>query len=245
MEAANDVWTVDFKGEFRLGNRQYCYPLTIVDGFSRYLLACRGLTSVRESEARPVFEQLFRHYGLPVQILSDNGSPFASHAIGGLSRLSVWWIRLGIQHVRIQRGHPQQNARHERMHRTLKAESARPPKASRAAQQRAFDRFRREYNQERPHESLGQTPPARSYKASTQSFPKKLPKPDYPGHFEIRRVGPSGTIHWKKTTPFIGKPLQGQDVGLEEVDDGIWSLYFGPVLLGRLNEKRGKTEKIQ
>lgn len=244
MKAPNDVWTVDFKGEFRLRDRQYCYPLTVLDGASRYLLACRGLPSTSERGARPQFERMFRKYGLPEQILMDNGQPFASHAIGGLSRLSVWWIRLGIQPLRIERGHPEQNGRHERFHRTLKAETARPPRANMACQQRAFNQFLREYNEERPHEALGQTPPGRSYTASPRPFPKKLPKPEYPGHFEVRSVGPSGAIHWKATMPFVSKALRGQSVGLEEVDHGIWSVYFCSLLLGRFNERAGRTEQI-
>lgn len=245
MRKPNDVWTVDFKGEFRMGDRQYCYPLTVVDGSSRYLLACRGLPSTSEATARPQFERLFRKFGLPRQILSDNGQPFASHAIGGLSLLSIWWVRLGIQPLRIEPGHPEQNGRHERLHKTLKAETIRPPKANMARQQRAFNRFIREYNEERPHEALGQKPPGRSYSASPRPFPKRLPEPGYPSHFEIRRVGPSGAIHWRSTTPFVSKALRGQSVGLEEVDHEIWSVYLGPLLLGRFDERAGRTEQIK
>jgi len=240
MDAVNDVWSVDYKGEFRLGSGYYCYPLTVLDGCSRFLLACRGRESPSEIEARPVFERLFREYGLPLQMLSDNGQPFASFGVGGLSKLAVWWVKLGIQPLHIEPGHPEQNGRHERLHRTLKAETARPPAATMPAQQRAFNRFRKEYNEERPHEALNQRPPASVYRPSQREYPKKVPEPEYPGHYEVCRVGPSGAFHWGNEMPFLGKVFNGEDVGLEEIDDGVWSIYFGPLLLARFDERTGQ-----
>lgn len=237
MSSVNDVWTVDFKGEFRMRDGQYCYPLTVVDGRSRYLLGCRARPSVSEQGSRPVFERLFRTFGLPSQILSDNGQPFASSGIGGLSKLSLWWVKLGIQPLRIERGHPEQNGRHERLHRTLKAETARPPRAHMAAQQQAFWRFRREYNEHRPHEALEQETPASIYHCSQTPYPKKLSPVEYPQHYEVRRVGPSGSFNWRSERTFLGKVFRGEDLGLKEIDDGIWSVYFGPLILGRWDER--------
>lgn len=185
----NHVMTIDFKGQFKLGNRAYCYPLTIVDAFSRYILACDALPSNEHAPPREIFERVFRTYGLPRVILSDNGSPFGSPGLGRLSRLSVWWIRLGIAVQRIVPGHPEQNGAHERMHRTLKEQTARPPAATTAAQQRRFDRFRREFNEERPHEALGQRRPSTIYSPSPRTYPEQLPVVEYPGlSRQARRV---------------------------------------------------------
>jgi len=236
----NELWTADFKGEFRLGNRQYCYPLTVVDGYSRYLLECRGLSSTCEGGARPRFEQLFRAYGLPAGIRTDNGTPFAATSLGRLSRLSVWWIRLGIRPERIQPGHPEQNPRHERMHRELKKETTRPPQADLRNQQESFDQFCRRYNEERPHEGLEMKRPAQLYEASARPYPRRVPPVEYPGHFEVRRVGSAGTMKWRNRVLFVTQVLESEYVGLEAVDDAIWSVYFGPQLLGRLDERTGK-----
>jgi transposase InsO family protein len=234
----NRLWTADFKGEFRTGDHQICYPLTVADRFSRYLLGCRSRRSTAMSEARPVFEELFVDYGLPDAILTDGGPPFASAASPRrLSRLSVWWVKLGIQPVLIQPGKPQQNGCHERMHRTLKAATARPPASTWAAQQHAFDRFRREYNDERPHEGIGMRMPSQLYRPSVRPFPSKLGELSYPGHFEVRRVRASGEIKWRSQRLFLSEVLEGELVGLEESDDGLWSLYIGPLLLGRYDER--------
>ena len=166
----NAVWCVDFKGQFRLCSRELCYPLTMSDAFSRFLLRCEGIQVPDTLRARPIFESAFREFGLPKAIRSDNGAPFASTAVGGLTPLSVWWIKLGIFPERIDPGKPQQNGRHERMHRTLKQETASPPKETFRAQQRAFDLFRRRYNEERPHEALGQVPPATRYEPSARPY---------------------------------------------------------------------------
>lgn len=237
MDSPNDVWCADYKGEFRLRNGAYCYPLTISDGASRYLIAVRSRESTAQYEARPVFREAFEEFGLPIAILTDNGSPFASTALGRLSRLSVWWIRLGIRPVLIEPGKPQQNGRHERMHRTLKAETTRPPAATHSAQQRRFGRFRREFNADRPHESLCQKTPESVYQGSPRSFPKRLPEIEYPDHFETRRVSTNGGIRWKKRWVNVSHVIERENVGLEETDDGVWAVYFGPVLLGHLDER--------
>jgi putative transposase len=234
----NDLWTADFKGEFRLGDRKLCYPLTVADQSSRYLLSCEGKSSVAVSGVRPAFERLFAQHGLPAKILTDGGVPFASpRSPRRLTKLSVWWVRLGIEPVVIQPGHPEQNACHERMHRTLKAATARPPASGMQAQQRAFDRFRHEYNEQRPHESLGMKRPAELYRASNRPYPTETPELIYPGHYEIRRVRPSGRIKWQGRKVFVSQALERQSVGLEETDRGLWTLYFGPLMIGRYDER--------
>ena len=236
----NDLMTVDYKGHFRLGNQAYCYPLTVVDHVSRYLLACDAYPSNEGPHTRRAFERIFREYGLPKAILSDNGSPFGSPGLARLSTLSLWWIRLGITIERIVPGHPEQNGAHERMHRTLKAETARPPDQTFERQQKRFDRFRHVYNNERPHEALGQKRPASIYRASYRRYPESLPAIEYPGHLEKRKVGHNGMMRWKNDRIFTSKTLTGEWVGLEETDDGIWSLYYGPVLIARLDEREMK-----
>ena len=238
----NEVWTSDFKGEFRTGDGRLCYPLTVVDGFSRFVLVIQGLSSVAASGAWPVFERAFREYGLPQVIRTDNGNPFASSsALAGLSRLSVRWIRLGIALERIQPGHPEQNGRHERMHRTLKAETARPPAANAMGQQELFDRFRQEYNEQRPHEALGQRPPSELYQSSNRPYPGRLPQPEYPGHYEVRAVSRGGEIKWRGRFLFLSAALSGERVGLEEYEDGLWAVYFGALRLGRFDERERKV----
>jgi hypothetical protein len=242
MDAPNAVWTTDFKGEFKTRDGIYCYPLTIADGYSRYLLACHGLPSTATAGVQPVFRQLFREYGLPARIRSDNGVPFATIALGRLSTLSVWWVRLGILPDLIEPSSPQQNGRHERMHRTLKAEATKPPQAHARAQQRRFDAFRAEYNTERPHEALGQATPASWYTASTRSYPERLPALEYPAHGEVRRVSRNGGIRWHNYWVNVSHVLAEEDVAFEEIDDGIWSVAFGPLVLGRFDERRRRIE---
>jgi transposase InsO family protein len=238
---ANAVWCCDFKGQFRTGDGRLCYPLTVTDGYSRFLLGVQGLDSVAESQAWPVFERLFRQYGLPEAMRSDNGSPFASaHAVARLSHLSVRWLKLGIRLERIVPGHPEQNGRHERMHRTLKRETARPPAQSRSAQQERFDQFRCLYNEERPHEALGQQTPVEFYRLSPRPYPSQIPKMDYPGHFEVRSVRSSGEIKWQGRLLFLSEALIGESVGLEESAEGVWSVYFGSLLLARFDERERK-----
>jgi transposase InsO family protein len=232
----NDLCTADFKGHFRTRDGIWCYPLTIADLHSRYLLACHGLLSTKGHGVRPVFERLFRQYGLPGAIRTDNGVPFATTGIHGLSQLNVWWMRLGIQHQRILPAHPQQNGAHERMHKTLKGEAIRPPRANLAAQQRVFQQFRRLYNQERPHQALNGQVPASVYRASGRPYTGGLPPIEYPGHFIVKMVTNAGTIRFKRRVLFIANALKQHRIGFEETDDGIWSIYFCNVLLGRLDE---------
>jgi putative transposase len=242
--APNAVWTADFKGQFRTGDGVYCYPLTVADGYSRYLLACVALTGTTVAESRPVFERLFRNYGLPEQIRTDNGVPFATGALGRLSALSVWWVRLGIRPELIEPARPYQNGRHERMHLTLKRETARPPQASRQRQQRRFDAFRAEFNHERPHEALADATPASAYQPSVRPYPVRLPPLEYPSHFEVRRVSRNGGIRWHKRWVNVSHVLGEEVVGLTEIDDGEWDLYFGPLRLGRFHERTLKVEDV-
>jgi len=240
--APNQVWACDFKGQFRTADGQLCYPLTVTDSYSRYLLGVDGLGSVGEPYSWPVFERLFRCYGLPQVIRSDNGSPFASgRSLASLTRLSVKWLKLGIKPERIKPGHPEQNGSHERMHRDLKRETVRPPAANKSAQQARFDEFRQIRNQDRPHEALGQKTPAELYSASPRAYPSKPSKPCYPGHFEVRYVRPAGEIKFRGRYLFLGEALRGEHVGLEEFDDGLWSLYFAEFLLGRFDERDFKV----
>jgi putative transposase len=242
MDAPNAVWTTDFKGQFRLGDGSLCYPLTVADGYSRMLLVCRALTSTQVRESRPVFLRAFQEYGLPVRIRSDNGVPFATQGLGRLSPLSVWWVRLGILPDWIAPASPQQNGRHERMHRTLKAECTRPPSASARTQQRRFDSWRREFNELRPHEALADTTPASHYTSSPRPYPASLPPLEYPPHYEVRRVGHNGGIRWHCVWVNVSQTLSGEDLGLVEIADGEWDVYFGPLRLGRFHERTHHIE---
>lgn len=237
INTPNALWTVDFKGEFRLGNRQLCYPLTMQDYASRYLLKCHGLNGVNGRPVQQVMADLFRVRGLPEGILSDGGPPFAGQGLSRLSRLSVWWLKLDIQVYRTRPGSPQDNGRHERMHRDLKAFTARPPSNSMRAQQKRFDAFVHEFNEIRPHEAHSQEPPARHYQPATRQFPERIAAWEYPGHFELRKVDSAGKISWHDQGLRVTKALCGEVVGLEEVDDGIWALYFRDSELARLNER--------
>jgi putative transposase len=245
LERPNAVWTIDFKGQFRTGDGRWCYPLTVVDHWSRYLLACRSLPSVRTAGSRAALERVFREYGLPERIRSDNGAPFASAlAIGGLSALAVWWIRLGIVPERIQPGCPAQNGRHERLHRTLKRETARPPAATGAAQQQRFRRFRTEYNEERPHEALGQRAPAELYVASPRAYPAVLPPLEYAAHMVVRRVAPCGAFKWHTRWVHVSHTLAGHAVGLAEIDDARWAVYFASLVLGYFDERTWRIHPL-
>lgn len=238
IRAANDTWTTDFKGEFRTGDRAYCYPLTLRDGFSRYVLRCDALASRSLTLTQARFARAFADYGLPWRIRSDNGTPFASPGLGRLSRLNVWWMRLGIVPERIAPGRPEQNGSHEQFHSVLKAETTRPPAPNQRAQQQRFRAFCRAYNEERPHESLGDQCPASLYRPSPRPLPHRLPPSEYPGHLEIRRVAANGCVSWRNAPLFLTEVLAGEDIGLEEVDDGIWTLYFATIRLGRLDERQ-------
>jgi transposase InsO family protein len=224
--APNDLWCADFKGEFRLGNGQYCYPLTVTDHASRFLLMCEALNSTREALAITAFEQLFEERGLPEAIRSDNGVPFASpNGLFNLSKLAVWWLRLGITIERIKPGQPTQNGRHERMHLTLKKETTRPPDQNSLQQQARFDGFREEFNQERPHEALAMKCPAELYTPSTRPY-AGLPEVEYPFHDRDVLVTACGRICMHRKKINLSTVLAGQRVGIKEVDDGIWLVSF-------------------
>ena len=240
----NDVWTTDFKGEFLTGDRAYCYPLTLRDGFSRFVLRCDALPGRTTDATRRRFARAFAAYGLPDRIRSDNGGPFASPGLGGLSVLSVWWMRLGIIPERIAPGHPEQNGSHEQFHRVLKAETARPPAANGVAQQQRFRRFVREYNELRPHEALADQPPATCYEPSRRPLPPCLPPLDYPGHLEVRRVSSCGTISWDGAPLFVATALAREYIAFEEVDDGVWTLRFATVALARYDERHRRLQPI-
>lgn len=238
--APNQVWPADFKGQFRTGDRQYCYPLTVTDHFSRALLACEALPSVRTAEARPAFRALFRRVGLPEAIRTDNGCPFATTSLHGLSALNVWWMQLGIVHQRIPPASPQHNGTHERMHRELKRETTRPPATTRRAQQRRFDQFRARYNDERPHEALGDATPTSRWQPSPRPYPEQRPQPEYPSTMMVRRISTGGTLSWQGRPLFVSEILRGEDLGLEEVADGVWNLVYYRTLLGRIDVRSGE-----
>lgn len=242
MTSPNEIWSADFKGEFKTRDGVYCYPLTISDGYSRFLLACQALDSTAHQGARPVFVRAFKEFGMPEVIRTDNGVPFATTALLRLSRLSAWWIRLGIYPELTQPGHPEQNGRHERMHRTLKAETTRPAAGSKNAQQRRFNAFRTEYNEVRPHEALGQRTPASFYRPSDREYPSRLPEIVYPDHFELRLITRDGAIRFQKKLVWVSKVLMGEYAGLEEVGDGVWDVYYGPVRLGQFDERHHRVE---
>lgn len=244
MTRPNETWTTDFKGEFRTGDGLYCYPLTLRDGWSRFVLRCDALLAQTYVATRRRFERAFAAYGLPDRIRSDNGKPFAGPGIGRLSRLAVWWMRLGIVPERIAPGHPEQNGSHEQFHSVLKADTARPPAPNARAQQRRFGRFCAEYNHERPHEALHDLPPATCYTPSRRPLPARLPEVEYPGHLEIRRVSSVGTISWRDHPVFLSEALVGEPVGFEEVDDGLWTVYFATVAVGRFDERQRRIQPI-
>jgi putative transposase len=229
----NEVWAADFKGEFRLGTGPECYPLTVTDLCSRFVLGLTGLPSTASLPAQLQFVRFFEAYGLPAVMRTDNGAPFgAPRALGGLSTLAVWWIRLGIRPERIRKGRPQENGAHERMHRTLKAETTRPAAATFPAQQRRFDAWQHTFNVLRPHEALGMTPPATHYVTSTRPYPRRLPPLDYPAHVELRCVNGNGVIRWRRQLVFLSHVLSGEYVGLEETGEAEWTISLGPLRLG-------------
>jgi len=237
VQAPNDVWCADFKGWFRTGDQCRCDPLTLSDGLSRSLLRCQAVERPDHEHVRPVFEQAFCEFGLPLAIRSDNGPPFASTGAAGLSPLAVWWLKLGIVPQRIDPGKPQQNGRHERMHRTLKAETATPPAATIAEQQARFDAFRRYFNEERPHEALGFKTPAAYYVPSPRPYPCPVREVVYPDTFAVRRVRSNGEIKWRGELIFISQVLVGEPVGLAQTDSGEWQVRFADLELGFIDRK--------
>ena len=236
--APNQSWSADFKGDFLLGNGRRCYPLTISDNFSRYLLLCRALARPSQEQVQPWFEWVFRQAGLPEVIRTDNGAPFASLALGGLSQLSKWWIKLGIKPERIQPGKPAQNGRHERMHRTLK--QAVPPQSDLREQQRHYDPFQEEYNWERSHEALGRKTPGSVHCTSLRSYPAKLPEVQYESGVTVRKVRQNGEIKWRGELLYVSTVLAKEPVGLKPIDEGKSELRYSFHLLGILDE-RNKT----
>lgn len=239
VPGAGHTMTTDYKGQFRLGNGKYCYPLTIADPASRFVFAVEAMRINSGKLARSVFERVFREWGMPDQIITDNGAPFCvSQSIGGISELSRWWMRLGIRHVRTQPGRPQQNGTHERMHRTLKYKATRPVEQTLALQQHRFDLFMAEFNHVRPHQGLGQKRPAKVVQRYRRVFPERLPQIEYPASFTVRRVRSNGYIKWKGGQVFVGEVLIGEPVGLVQLDDETWQLYFGNRHLADWSERK-------
>ena len=235
---SNDVWCADFKGHFSVGNGYRCNPLTISDHVSRYLLCCRHVDRMSYALTKMQFERVFRQYGLPLVIRTDNGCPFSSRGLCGLSRLSYWWIRLGIYPERIEPGHPEQNGRHERMHRTLKAQTAAPPAPRLPAQQQRFNRFLAEYNHERPHGSLDMRTPSSCYKSSDRPFPKRFPQVDYSDDMTVHRVRIHGDVNYLGRGLFVTESLSDEYVGFERVDEDVSYLWYCNYKLGVLDHRR-------
>lgn len=234
--APNQVWCIDYKGQFRLGDGSYCYPLTISDQWSRFILCCEGMASISDEQAREACHDVFRIHGLPETIRSDNGVPFASTGLGGLTRLSAFWMRLGIKLERIRPAHPEENGRHERMHRTLKQETARPARANLLQQQERFDEFTDEFNTVRPHESLEMKRPADVHTPAVRGYPDALPELDYPLHDDVLLVGATGMIHLPRRRPvYITPALAGHPLGIREEQDGRWLVTFVDLDLGHID----------
>lgn len=233
--APNDVWCIDYKGQFRLGNRSLCYPLTVTDQRSRFILGCDAMAAISDEEARESCEELFRLYGLPKAMRSDNGVPFASSGLANLTRLSAYWLQLGIELERIRPAHPEENGQHERMHRTLKFETTRPPRTNLLQQQERFDEFREEFNTERPHEALGMKRPAQVYKPSPRRLPAVVPELDYPEHDDVLPVDKAGYVCFRRRRAYLSTALVYQRVGIREQLDGRWLVTFATLDLGHVD----------
>jgi transposase InsO family protein len=241
---SNRVWCADFKGWFRTVDGDRIDPLTITDAYSRYLLRCQTVEKTDTERVRAIFEAAFREYGLPQAIRTDNGPPFASLAVAGLSRLAVWWIKLGIRVERIEPGKPQQNGRHERMHRTLKQEVAMPPAESRRAQQLELDRFRQDYNQVRPHEALAMETPASVYVPSEREYPAQVPEVEYPETMKVLTVKTHGHFRWQQHDVFLSEVLWGERIGFLPVDDRWYTIHFAQIPLARFDSRQWKVEPL-
>jgi len=242
-ERPNQVWCTDFKGWFVLGNGKRCEPWTLSDGCSRYLLEVQALSRPELKAVRRGFEEAFRENGLPEVMRSDNGRPFAGLGLGGLSQLAVWWIKLGIRPERIEPGKPQENGRHERMHRTL-LEVIEPPAQTLTGQQRRFRAFRQEFNEERPHEALGQRTPGSVYRPSPRPYPARLPRVEYESGVVIKRVYAHGDIGWQGQRLFISQARAGEDIGFEPLGEGLWILRFGAVKLAKWDETKWRLKEL-
>jgi transposase InsO family protein len=240
----NRVWCGDFKGWSRTQDGERIDPLTISDACTRYLLRCQAVEKMDTTRGQAIFEAAFREYGLPEAIRTDNGAPFASHAIAGLSRRAVWWMKLGIVPERIQPAHPEQNGRHERMHLTLQQETMTSMAANRRAQQRRFDQFRREYNEQRPHQALGMRTPASGYTASPRLYPARLPEPEYGRSMVVRRVCAGGQFSWKHHDVFVSETLMGERIGLEPIDDRWYKIYFAEFPLGYFDSRTRTVHRL-
>ena len=233
--APNDVWCIDYKGQFRLGDGSLCYPLTLTDQRSRFLLGCEAMPAISDAAAREACEEIFHLYGLPKAIRSDNGVPFASQGIANLTQLSAYWLRLGIELERIRPGHPEENGQHERMHRTLKAETTRPARTNMLQQQECFDSFQEEFNEDRPHEALRMKRPAQVYKPSPRKLPAVLAEPQYPEHDDVVQVSRIGHVYFCGRNIYVSSALAFQYVGLREQTPGRWLLSFMKLDLGHLS----------
>lgn len=242
-QGPNAVWCADFKGWFLTGDGHRCDPFTLSDAYSRFLLRCQVVPRLNRQWVQGICDAAFREHGLPQAIRTDNGPPFAAVALGGLSRLAIHWIKLGIIPERIAPGHPEQNGRHERMHLTLQDHTASPPAANARCQQQAFNQFEEEYNYERPHESLGQRTPGSVYVASPRPFPRRIPALTYPDGYTVRRVRHNGEIKWQGHLIYLHKALAGEPVGLQQRDEDNWSIHFGPVALATWNQRRQRLER--
>lgn len=242
-ERPNHVWSVDHKGWISLGDKQRCEPLTMSDSFSRFLIALEACEGTGGAEARPIFERAFKDYGLPETIRSDNGSPFASAGVTGLTALGVWWAKLGIRHERIVPGRPQQNGRHERFHLTLK-EAMEPVSPDRLSQAARFEAFRLDYNHERPHQALGQRCPATVYRRSPRPLPEALPEPDYPSQADIRRVRSSGEIKWGGGMIYVSEALIGEWVAIEETETGELQMRFYDKPIGVIDPRQKRLRRL-
>jgi putative transposase len=242
----NDLWTVDFKGDFALGDGTRCLPLTVCDACSRYFLEIKGYGRLPKGhQVQQAFIPIFREHGLPQAIRSDNGAPFASHGLGGLTQLSVWWVRQGIRLERIEPGHPEQNGRHERAHRTLKEQTTSPSAENLPSQQEVFVRFAREFNWERPHEGLNQKTPASIYHPSPRPYPERLPEGrEYPSDWLRRRVSPCGRTKWNGVLVPVTLALRGEDIGFQPVGDGLWAVYFEHLHLGIFDERKNRIKPV-
>jgi transposase InsO family protein len=241
----NDVWSIDYKGQFRLGNQEYCYPLTVTDNFSRYLLAVEGSKKISFEQTQRVLTLLFSEFGLPLAIRSDNGVPFAGTGLGGLSRLAIWLIKLGIVPERIRKGHPEENGRHERMHLTLKQETASPPRSNQKQQQACFNQFKKTFNEDRPHEGIHFNRPARLYVSSYRKLPKTFAPIEYDSNFlYTRNIRTNGTIKWLGKELFLSELLIGEPIALKPRTEEEWIIYFSFFPIGIFNERLQKIIKI-